>query len=195
MSGRNTASMMGPDIVPGIPYSIRNKEGTVYFINEKKVIMIVIKPNKKYSILVSILSIILFIYLDKFISENDTLRLFHILNITKNTSLVIIGIVVIFSIYWTVQAFVSKNHIVIDKIGIRLSFGKFIKWSEIEDVRLYKYEFIDIGASIRLTNGRKKLVKWMRLDCGVRRFIHILLYYKQNSEKREELGVSSILLH
>ncbi len=152
--------------------------------------MIVISPNKKMAWVVLVLSLPLAGYGFYLVAYEPTSRwkvydIFEIPDWILGTILILSFFSLLGTLIWVYQ---TNERIVLDRRGIILSNRKRIGWHQVEEVKVLSYKFIDVFAKIYLKDGQEIGIRWIHLNCGVRKFTEMVLFYLRNPERREALG-------
>jgi len=160
--------------------------------------MIVIKPHKKMCLLVT-----LFLFLASFwglymviYERSETYMIENIIPVPAVGLGLFLIIVFIGYIGVTIWAHHTKRFILIDHSGIIIPGRKRILWNEIEKAECFNYQVLffpfDLFCTLYLKEKKKVYIRFFSLDCGVKKFADTVLYYRDNLEKRQELGSADL---
>ncbi len=152
--------------------------------------MIVISPNKKMAWVVLVLSLPLAGYGFHLVAYEPASRwkLYDIFEYPVwilGAILILTFFALLGTLIWVYQ---TNKRIVLDRRGIILSNRKRIGWHQIDEVKVLSHNSIDVFAKLYLKNGQEIGIRWVHLDCGVKKFTEMVLFYLQNPERREDLG-------
>ncbi|GEM_PF-3772325 len=160
--------------------------------------MIVVKPHKKMCLLLILISFFTFLWgLHMIIYEGSaTYMIEHIMPVPARGLGLFLIIVFIAYIGFTIWAYHTKRFILIDHSGIIVPGRKRILWDEIEKVDCFSFQVLffpwDVLCTLYLKERQKVYIRCIALDCGVKKFANMVLYYRDNLEKRQELGSADL---